>query len=179
MSAGLLGTFILLALFIMPIVFLFFAVKLKLTPLNAVCLALLTSSAFSSGFWALIDGAKFSKEFFCRQLVIAEEQLKKHKQEYAKNKSLQAMYMNYSKSLQTVKENFNDASLKEVTDRFILLFANTMMFLWHLFSLGLIYLIATHVGPSLGFKIEPFPKFKDWSFESQVRLFFLCMNLVM
>ena len=165
MSASLLVTFILLALFIMPVVFLFIAVRLKLTPLNAVCLALLTSTAFSSGFWALLDGAKLFKDYFCRQLVIAEKQLKEHEHEYAKNKTLQAMYMNYSKSIQTVKENFNDANLKEVTDRFLLLFSNTMIFLWHLFSLGLIYSLATYIGPQLGFKFEPFPAFKDWSFD--------------
>lgn len=165
MSASLLVTFILVALIIMPIVFLFIAVRLKLTPLNAVCLALLTSTAFSSGLWALLDGAKFFKECFCKLIVVTEEQLKEHEQEYAKNKTLYAMYMDYSKSIQTLKENFSIEHPNELGDRFLLLVANTTMFLWHLITLGLIYSIAAYKGPILGLKFEPFPKFKDWSFD--------------
>ena len=85
----------------MPVVFLFVAVRLKLAPLNAVCLALLTSTAFSSGCWAVLDGAKYFKEWFSRQLVIAEQQLKE--QEGKNGQAYRIMHANYSKSMQILK----------------------------------------------------------------------------
>lgn len=145
-----------IALIIMPIIFLYIAVKMKLTPLNAVCLALLTSTAFSSGCWALINdhesqerSIKLFKEEFQKQLVIVEEQMK------AQHKEVE-----YSENLQILKENFDEAIEKS----FILL-PSTVMFLWHLVSLGVLYALASWVGPKLGYKIEPFPAFKDWVFD--------------
>lgn len=76
------------ALIIMPSAFLYFAVKMGLTPLNAVCLALLTSTAFSTGCWTIVNGpdgrAKVFKTFeaeYQKQLVLVEEQLKAQKQD--------------------------------------------------------------------------------------------------
>lgn len=162
MSTGLFALFILIALIIMPVVFLFIAVRLKLAPLNAVCLALLTSTAFSSSCWAVLDGAKYFKEWFSRQLVIAEQQLKE--QEGKNGQAYRIMHANYSKSMQILKESFN-GNYNEMADRFLFLVPNTMMFLWHLVSLGVLYALAVHIGSLFGFKIEPFPAFKDWVFD--------------
>ena len=52
----------LIALFIMPVAFLYFAVKSKFTPLNAVCLALLSSTAFSCGCWTVINTPERQKQ---------------------------------------------------------------------------------------------------------------------
>lgn len=150
--------FILLALIIMPLVFLHITViKMRLTPLNAVCLALLTSTAFSSGCWALLNdfeaqkkSIKLFKEEFEKQLVVVEEQIK------AQNKDS----IDYSESLQVIKENFN-----EVAEKALLLVPGTLMFLWHLVSLGVVYALAAWKGSKFGYKIEPFPAFKDWVFD--------------
>ena len=46
----------------MPVAFLYFAVKMGLTPLNAVCLALLSSTAFSCGCWTIINTPEKQKQ---------------------------------------------------------------------------------------------------------------------
>ncbi len=148
----------LIALFIMPVAFLYFAIRLGLTPLNALCLALLSSTAFTSGCWAITNGPenqrqslKLYKEEFEKQLIVVEEQLKtKQKEDLA----------DYTESLEVLKSKFNEA-----LENAILLTPGTLMFLWHLVTLGILYSIISWLGPRYGYKIEPFPAFKDWCFD--------------
>ena len=148
---------VILALVIMPAVFLSIAIKMKLTPLNAVCLALLTSTAFSSGCWAIVNdpetqkqSLKLFKEEFEKQLAIAEKQMKEK----------QNGNVDYTEAFQAMKENFNEAA-----DKALLLVPGTMIFLWHLITLGVLYSCLAWIGPKFGYQIEPFPAFKDWVFD--------------
>ena len=70
----------------MPVAFLYFAVKMGFTPLNTVCLALLASTAFSCGCWAIINtpekqkqAIQIFKEEFEKQLTVVEERMKAQK----------------------------------------------------------------------------------------------------
>ncbi len=147
-----------MALVIMPIVFLHIAIKMRLTPLNAVCLAILTSTAFSSGCWTFINNPesqkqslKIFKEEFYKQLAVAEKQM--NEQQINNN-------VDYSEAIQTLKENFD-----EILDKVVVLVPSTLIFLWHLVSLGFIYFFLSMLGEKIGYKVEPFPAFKDWVFD--------------
>ena len=70
----------------MPAAFLYCAVKMGLSPLNAVCLALLISTVASSLCWGFEKGFDDSKQMleatkqdFFKQLTVVEEQLKEKK----------------------------------------------------------------------------------------------------
>ncbi len=142
----------------MPVAFLYFAVKMGLTPLNTVCLALLSSTAFSCGCWAIVNTPETQKkslqlfrEEFDRQMVIVEEQMKAQKIENSE----------YSESIENLKANFN-----EFAEKAFLLVPSTLIFLWHLVSLGVLYSLASWLARRFGYKsIEPFPAFKDWTFD--------------
>jgi hypothetical protein len=147
----------LIALLIMPVAFLYFAVKMRLTPLNTVCLALLSSTAFSCGCWTVINtpekqkqAIQLFKEEFEKQLVVVEERMKAQKIESSE----------YAESIETLRENFN-----RVADKAFLLIPSTSIFLWHLVTLGILYSLAAWLGPKFGYKVEPFPAFKDWTFD--------------
>lgn len=147
----------LIALLIMPVAFLYIAVKLGLTPLNAVCLALLTSTAFSSGCWTCTDGPekqrksiKLFKQEMLKSLTVDKEQMK----------NLQEKGVDYSQIIRVL----NSKDFDEAVEKSIQIIPGTSMFLWHLVSLGLLYWLATKIGPKFGYKIEPFPAFKDWTF---------------
>ena len=147
----------LIALFIMPVAFLYFAVKMGLTPLNTVCLALLSSTAFSCGCWTIINtpekqkqAVQLFKEEFEKQLTVVEEQMKTQKVESSE----------YTESLENLRENFY-----RVADKAFLIVPSTVIFLWHLLSLGILYALAAWLGPKFGYKVEPFPAFKDWTFD--------------
>ena len=142
----------------MPVAFLYFAVKMGLTPLNAVCLALLSSTAFSCGSWAIINTPEKQKqalqlfrEEFEKQLVVVEERMKAQQIESSE----------YQESIDNLRENFNIFAEKA-----FMLIPSTLIFLWHLVTLGILYSLAAWLAPKLGYKkIEPFPAFKDWVFD--------------
>ena len=149
--------FIFIALLIMPVVFLGITVRMKLTPLNALCVALLASTAFSGVFWSIINKPetqkqilKFYKTEFEKQLAIAEKQMKEKQNDN----------VDYSNALQTLKDNFD-----ETAEKAILLLPGLFIFLWHLVTLGVLYSTLAKLSPKLGYKIEPLPAFKDWTFD--------------
>lgn len=145
------------ALIIMPLAFLYFAVKMGLTPLNAVCLALLTSTAFSTGCWTIVNGpdgrAKVFKTFeaeYQKQLVLVEEQLKAQKHD---GKEIQ-------EALEVLRDKFQ--VIAEVSKPLV---PSAMLFCWHLVTLIIIYYVAVRVAPLIGKKVDSLPPFKEWRFD--------------
>jgi uncharacterized protein YybS (DUF2232 family) len=59
-----------------------------------------------------------------------------------------------------LKENFDD-----IAEKALLLMPGTMIFLWHLVTLGVLYSCLAWFGPNFGYQIEPLPEFKDWVFD--------------
>jgi hypothetical protein len=118
-------------------------------------LALLTSTAFSSGCWALLDGPeqqrkslKVFKEEMIKQLTVGEQE-----------KKLQNN-VDYSQVIEVLKSRDFD----EATEKTIIIIPGTTIFLWHLVSLVILYFLLSRFGSKLGYKIEPLPAFKDWVF---------------
>lgn len=145
------------ALIIMPVAFLYFAVKMGLTPLNAVCLALLSATAFSTGCWAIVNGPegrarvfKTFEEEYKRQLVVVEKQLKEQKQDGQE----------VSDVVEALRENFE--TMAEISKPLV---PSALLFGWHLITLIILYYVATWIAPKMGFKLKPFPPFKNWSFD--------------
>lgn len=146
------------ALFVMPVAFLYLAVRMGLTPLNAVCLALLSATAFSTGCWAINNGPeankkvlKLFKEEFIKQLAVVEKQLEEQKKETRE----------YQESVETLRENF-----EVIADKVGLLVPSTFLFMWHFVSLVILYSGTAWLAPKLGYdSIKPFPAFKDWCFD--------------
>lgn len=146
------------ALIIMPAAFLYLAVKMGLTPLNAVCLALLSATACSTGTWFIINGPYAGKDMFKpfeeefkKQLVVVEEQMKAQNQEGVDSKEV----------IDTLRENFDN-----VAEMSRPLVPSAVFFMWHLVSLIALYYFVAWLAPKIGFNnIKPFPPFKDWCFD--------------
>ncbi len=145
------------ALIIMPAAFLYLAVKMGLTPLNAVCLALLSATACSTGTWTIINGPNASKEMFKpfeeefkKQLTVVEEQIKAQNKEGVDPQEI----------IDVLKENFD--SIVEMSRPLV---PSALYFMWHLVSLLALYSLSAWLAPKIGFKMEPLPPFKDWCFD--------------
>lgn len=147
---------LLAALVLMPAAFLYCAVKMGLSPLNAVCLALLISTVASSLCWGFEKGFDDSKQMleatkqdFFKQLTVVEEQLKEKK----------SITEDSHETFLVIRENFGEA-----LEKASLLFPTSLLFMWHMFTLLLLYYGVAWLAPKFGYEVQPMPAVKDWRF---------------
>lgn len=145
------------ALLIMPAAFLYFAVKMGLTPLNAVVLALLSSTALSAGCWNLLRNPEADKQMiaaykaeFVKQMDAVGEQLKAQHKDTPQNEE----------ALETLKDNFT-----LIMEKSLMLVPSIVLFTWHLVSIGILYSLAAWLAPKFGRKLDPLPPFSEWRFD--------------
>ncbi len=145
----------LLPLVIMPAAFLHGSVKAGLAPLQALCLALLSATLFSTGTWAVANGVSQQgllpvREQFARQIAVIEQQLDR----------IQEKGQESQEAIDMAREN-----LREVFDYTLLLIPATFLFVWHLLTLGIFYAGAVRLAPKFGFQITTLPPFTEWRFD--------------
>ena len=157
--AGLIATpgtaLVLLPLIIMPAAFLHGSVKAGCSPLQALCLALLSATLFSTGTWVVANGFSEQgflpiREQYAKQIAVIEQQLDK----------VQEKGQQSQEAIDMAREN-----LREVFDYTLLLIPATFLFVWHLLTLGIFYAGAVRLAPRLGFQITRLPPFTEWRFD--------------
>lgn len=137
----------------MPALFLAFGLKLKVKPLNAICLALLSSILFSVGFVTTLDYFVPPKEKESQKVLL-------NQQTQLIEKQFNDIVKKNPDSEEAVKR------MKPLLDQMVytlkMLVPTMSFFVMHLISLGIIYLGACMLSSRLGFTIESLPEFRNW-----------------
>ena len=137
----------------MPALFLAFGIKLKVKPINAICLALLSSILFSVGFVSTLEYFAPAKEKEAQKELL-------NKQTQIIEKQFDDIVKRNPDSEEAVKR------IKPLLDQMIytlkMLVPTMSFFVMHLVTLGVIYLGACMLSNKLGFTIESLPEFKNW-----------------
>jgi hypothetical protein len=157
---------VLVPLVLMPAAFLYGSVKMGLVPLRAMCLALLSATLFSTGMWAVSHGTGADnrdllpvREQFAEQITVIEKQLDKVQEKGTEN----------LETIEVAREN-----LREVFDYTLLLIPATFLFIWHLLTLGIFYVVAVKLAPRFGYQITTMPPFTEWRFDWNLIWLYVC-----
>lgn len=155
----------LIPLVFMPAVFIYSALNLGLKPLQAVCVALLSATLFSTGAWAVVNGS-FAvdkgpipiKEHLAQQVQLVEKQLDE----------IETKNPDSYEAVHTARKNILD--LYEFTQ---LLVPATFLFVWHVLTLSVFYMGAYKLSAKLDYKLSEFPAFTEWQFDWRIIWFYM------
>lgn len=150
-----------LSLMMVPALLLFAALKLKMPPLRAIVVAILSATLFSTGVWGLFGDklVKPIKEEISKQITVVEQQI-----------SAEAKKANFKSedAIQSLRDNLT--AFRNYT---FLVVPTTFLFVWHLITLTFVYAAAKALSQRLGYNIEALPSFTMWRFDWQIVWMFI------
>lgn len=157
---GAFGTNSLLALLLpmvfVPAVSLAIALQRKFTPFQAIAAALAFATVFSTATWML------SSSFNAGSQAVMPVEERFVAQVAAFEKVFEELH---EKGTDTANLDLFRSNLYEIFDFFVLIIPTTILFLWHLVTIGIFYLGAMKLAGRFSIKLEPLPPFAKWRFD--------------
>jgi hypothetical protein len=146
----------LVPLIFMPAVLLAATIRMKINPLHAITLTLLSATLFSTGLWGVSNGFGNEsqalapvREEFSRQIAQAEKQLEEFQKQNGES----------AEALEIAREN-----LRGVYDYILLLIPATFLFVWHMITIAVFYGAAQRFAGQMKLAVIPLPPFSQWRF---------------
>lgn len=149
----------------MPALFLAGSIKLGMKPLNALCVALLSATVFSTGTALTILPSTTNAEIEQQRAKMIEQT------QQVFEKQLDTALVKNPDALKSIEKAKHLAN--ELFETILMLFPATIFFISHLIALSAIYGITYLLADRLGLKIESLPAFKDWQFDWKIVWFYI------